>query len=145
MKSAHIYLTFDGNCKEAFEFYHKVLGGTLQISGTFADIPPGDDGQPAFPEDQHDRLMHVTLSIGNDIMIFGSDTGGEWSKTFIPGNNFSISLDSDSKEEAESLFESLSEGGHVIMPMGNTFWNSYYGMCVDKFGVQWMISFDMSS
>jgi PhnB protein len=71
----------------------------------------------------------------------GSDTGGEWAPTFVQGNNFSISLNTDSREEADHLFNGLSDGGQVTMPMENTFWGDYFGMFTDKFGINWMVSF----
>ena len=70
----------------------------------------------------------------------GSDIGGEWATKYKKGNNFSISINADSKEEADRLFEGLSPAGKVIMPMGNTFWGSYFGSFTDKFGIQWMVS-----
>lgn len=70
----------------------------------------------------------------------GSDTGGEWAPRFKQGNNFSISVTTEKKEEADRLFNELSAEGQVIMPMDQTFWGSYFGMFVDKFGISWMVS-----
>jgi PhnB protein len=72
----------------------------------------------------------------------GSDTGGEWASNFVQGNNFSISVNTDSIEEADKLFNGLSAGGHATMPMDKTFWSSYFGMLTDKFGINWMISIE---
>jgi PhnB protein len=86
--------------------------------------------------------MHVSLPISKETMLLGSDTGGEWSSNFKKGNNFSVSINTDSEAEADKLFNGLSAGGQVTMPMAKTFWNSYFGMFTDKFGVNWMVSFE---
>jgi PhnB protein len=74
-------------------------------------------------------------------MLMGSDTGGEWAASYHPGNNFTISINTDSKAEADRLFNGLSAGGQITMPLNNTFWGDYFGMFADKFGINWMISF----
>ena len=71
----------------------------------------------------------------------GSDTGGEWAATFKQGNNFSISVNADSREEAERIFNGLAAGGSVTMPLGKTFWSECFGMLTDKFGINWMMSY----
>ena len=86
--------------------------------------------------------MHVSLPISKETILMGSDTGGEWSAGFKAGNNFSISISADSKEEADRLFNGLSAGGTVTMPLANTFWGDYFGMFNDKFGISWMMSFN---
>lgn len=140
MKSFNIYLTFDGQCKEAFDFYAKTLGGTIQFQSTFGEMPP-QEGMPPLPEEMKSRIMHTTLSVGNNVLM-GSDTGGEWAANYQPGNNFSISIQANSKEEADQLFSELAQGGNITMPLSMTFWNSYFGMLVDKFGITWMMSYD---
>jgi len=140
MPSVNIYLTFNGNCEEAFNFYKSVFGGEFPYVGRFSEMPPSPDGQ-AMPAEEANRIMHVSLPIGNgSTMLMGSDTGGEWSSSYKEGNNFSISLNADSNEEADRLFAALSAGGQATMPMANTFWGSYFGMLVDKFGINWMVS-----
>ena len=139
MASVNIYLTFNGNCEEAFNFYKSVFGGEFPYIGRFKDMPP-QPGQPAIPEEMVNRIMHVTLPISKETMIMGSDTGGEWAANYKAGNNFSISISPGSKEEADKLFSGLSAGGTVTMPMNNTFWGSYYGMFTDKFGINWMVN-----
>ena len=94
------------------------------------------------PPEAGNLIMHISLPIGNGTAIMGSDTGGEWSAHFKQGNNFSISVNADSKEEADRLFNGLSAGGQVIMPMNKTFWGDYFGMWTDKFGINWMIGFN---
>jgi len=85
--------------------------------------------------------MHVSLPIGKSVLM-GSDTGGEWAPSLKLGNNFSISISTDSKAEADKLFNALAEGGNITMPLTNTFWGDYFGMLTDKFGVNWMMSFN---
>lgn len=141
MATANVYLNFNGNCEEAFNFYKSVFGGEFPYIGRFKDMPV-QDGQPAMLEEMGNQIMHVSLPIGNGTMIMGSDTGAEWAPNFKQGNNFSISLTADSKEEAEKLFNGLSKNGTVTMPLADTFWGDYFGMCIDQFGINWMISFN---
>lgn len=139
MTTINTYLTFNGNCENAFDFYKSVFGGDYTHIGKFKDMPE----DPKFPvaESDKEKIMHVSLPIGNTVLM-GSDTGGEWSANFIQGNNFSVSINTESKQEADRLYEHLSKGGKIIMPMNKTFWDSYFGMFTDKFGIQWMVSFD---
>jgi len=141
MATVNVYLTFNGNCEEAFNFYRSVFGGEFAFMGRFKDMPP-QPGQPAMPAEMGERVMHVSFPISKETMIFGSDTGGEWAKDFKQGNNFSISINAGSKEEADKLFNGLSAGGKITMPMNKTFWGAYFGMFTDKFGISWMVNFD---
>ncbi len=141
MASVNVYLTFNGNCEEAFNFYKSVFGGEFPYMGRFKEMPV-QEGQPAMPAEEGDKIMHVSLPVGNGTMLMGSDTGGEWSSSYKQGNNFSISVNADSKDEADRIFNGLSAGGQVTMPMNKTFWGDYFGMCADKFGINWMMSFN---
>ena len=138
MTTVNIYLTFDGTCEEAFNFYKSVIGGEFSYLGRFSDMPP-QEGVDLTPE-MASRIMHVSLPVSQETMLMGSDTGGEWAPKLQYGNNFSISVNTDSKEEADRLFNGLSAGGTVTMPLANTFWGDYFGMFTDKFGINWMIS-----
>lgn len=140
MATVNVYLTFNGNCLEAFNFYKSVFGGEFAYVGYFKDMPT-DGGKPVAPEDS-DKIMHISLPISQETMLMGSDTGGEWASGFIQGNNFSLSINADSKESADRLFHGLSAGGSVTMPMDSTFWGDYFGMFTDRFGINWMISFN---
>lgn len=140
MASVNVYLNFNGNCLEAFEFYRSVFGGEFPYVGRFKDMPAGEGGSKMSPE-EGERIMHISLPISKETMIMGSDTGGEWAPSFVQGNNFSISINADSREEADRLFNGLSAGGQVTMPMNQTFWGDYFGMFTDKFGINWMVSF----
>lgn len=140
MTTVNIYLTFLGNCKEAFTFYQSVFGGEFSFVGTFGEMPP-QEGMP-ISDEMKDKIMHICLPISKETAIMGSDTGGEWSADFKKGSNFSISISTDSKSKADNFFAKLSEGGKVNMPMNKTFWGDYFGMLEDQFGINWMISFN---
>lgn len=129
------YLTFNGNCKEAFEFYKSVFGGDFAALATFADGPP----EMGVSDADKDKIMHVSLPVG-DSMLMGSDTTGEHGPPFQQGNNFSISITPKSKAEADDILPKLADGGTVTMPLQDQFWGAYFGMCTDKFGVQWMVN-----
>lgn len=141
--TVNVYLTFNGDCKEAFDFYKSVFGGDYASISTFGEMPP-QEGMPPVSEDEKDRIMHVALPISNETMLMGSDTGGEWAGNFQKGNNFSISVNTASKQEADRIFNALSDGGKIMMPMDNTFWGSYFGMFSDKYGINWMVSFELA-
>ncbi len=138
MTTVNVYLTFNGNCKEAFDFYKSVFGGEFPYVGTFGEMPP-QEGQPPISDDLKDKIMHISLPISKETILMGSDAGGEWAANYNPGNNFSISISTSSKEEADRLFNGLSSGGQVTMPMNDTFWGAYFGMFIDKFGINWMV------
>jgi len=140
MASVNVYLTFNGNCEEAFNFYKSVFGGEFPYIGRFKDMPPSPDGK-AMDAAMDNRIMHVSLPVSKETMIMGSDTGGEWAADYRQGNNFSISINAASKEEADRMFNGLSNGGKVTMPMANMFWGDYFGTFTDKFGINWMVSF----
>ena len=141
MTTVNIYLNFNGNCEKAFNFYKSVFGGEFPYIGRFGDMPP-QEGLPPMPKEMESRIMHVSLPISKETMLMGSDTGGEWAPSFQQGNNFSISITTDSKEEADRLFNGLSDGGKVTMPLSKTFWSEHFGMLTDKFGINWMVSLD---
>ena len=140
MATVNIYLTFNGNCEEAFKFYKSVFGGEFPYIGRFKDMPAGEG--PKLKPGEENRIMHVSLPISKETILMGCDTGGEWASGYSQGNNFSISITADSKEEADKLFKGLSAGGKVTMPLGKTFWSESFGMLTDKFGISWMMSFD---
>ena len=87
--------------------------------------------------------MHVSLPIGGDTQLFGSDTSKAFGQNAVEGNNFSISINSDSVDEATRLFDGLSDGGIVKMPLNKTFWGSYFGMFTDKYGIHWMVNHEL--
>lgn len=139
MASINPYLTFNGNCEEAFNFYKSVFGGEFPYIGRFKDMP----SDKAVDEDEGNRIMHVSLPIGQGTLLMGSDTSKQMGNV-TAGNNFAISINADNKEEADRLFNGLSKGGTVTMPMADTFWGAYFGMFTDKFGINWMVNHDMN-
>ena len=102
---------------------------------------PPQEGMPALSEAEKNKIMHVGLPIGSTVLM-GSDTDGELAPTFVQENNFSLSINPESKEEADKLFNGLSAGGQITMPMVDTFWGAYFGMLTDKFGITWMINLE---
>lgn len=141
MATVNVYLIFDGNCEEAFNFYKSVFGGEFHYVSRYKDMPIEDGCEPLNDNDSN-KIMHVTLLISKETCLMGSDTGGKWASNLKQGNNFSISINTDSKDEADKLFNNLSVSGQVIMPMDKPFWGTYFGMFTDKFGINWMISYD---
>lgn len=141
MAALNPYLNFSGNCEEAFNFYKSAFGGDFAMVMRYKDVPPG---QLSEKNNTPDWIMHIALPINQHDVLMGSDTPPNYGKA-TPGQNFSISISADSKEEADKLHKALSEGGQTIMPMGDAFWGSYFGMLVDKFGVNWMVSYDQRS
>ena len=139
MAQVNPYLIFNGDCEAAFLLYKSVFGGEFPYMGKFGDMPPAE-GQPELLEEEKNRVMHVTLPIGNTILM-GSDTNSQ-SGDVKMGENVSISINVDSRAEADSIFTGLTDGGVVKMQMTDTFWGAYFGMLVDKFGIHWMINFD---
>lgn len=138
MATINPYLNFDGNAEEAFNFYRSVFGGEFITLQKMKDTPEGAKVR----DNEKNRVMHVALPIGKDNILMASDTLPSLGHKLTTGNNFHISVTTESEKEAEKIFNGLSAGGKVIMPLGKTFWGSYFGMLADKFGVQWMVSFD---
>lgn len=137
MASVSPYLNFNGNCEEAFNFYKAAFGGDFQMIMRFKDAPPSDHTTA----EEGDKIMHVSLPIGNGTYILGSDIPSAYGSAII-GTNSSISINADSEEQATQLFNDLSAGGKVTMPLDKMFWGSFFGMFTDKFGIQWMVSYD---
>ena len=136
MATINAYLNFRGNTEEAFNFYKSLFGGEFTVLQRFKDVP--DSGMP--PEDQ-DKLMHVSLPIGGNVLM-GTDAVGLQGKDYLAGNNFQLSVSVESKEEAEKIFNGLAAGGDIKMPLQETFWAPAFGMLNDKFGIQWMVNYD---
>lgn len=133
------YLTFVDNCEEAFNFYKSVFGGEFTYVGRFKDSPPEYAGDPADGE----KIMHISLPLGEGTMLMGSDTPASMAANHTPGTNITLTLSPDSEEETNRLFNQLSGGGIVTMPLDKTFWGSYFGMVTDKFGINWMLDYEL--
>ena len=130
------YVTFNGNCREAFDFYRSVFGGEFALVSTFRDGPE-DMGIP--PEDL-DLLMHISLPIGSGVLMGSDSSSGISDPSPVVGTNVALSFDARDKAHADEIFAGLSAGGEVQMPMGDMFWGAYFGAVVDKHGTHWQVS-----
>ena len=132
------YLNFAGNTEEAFHFYKSVFGGEFASVVRFKDMPVGGMN---LSEGDSNKIMHISLPIGDGQMLMGTDALESLGQKLRQGNNVHISIHPDSREEADRLFNGLSEGGKIEMPMADQPWGDYYGSFLDKFGVHWMINY----
>jgi PhnB protein len=137
MKAANPYLNFKGNTREAFEFYKSVFGGEFQAVLRFRDF--GDNGM-GVPEKDLDKIAHIALPLGGGLLM-GTDVVDGMPGTFTVGTNVYIALDPDSAAEADRLFNGLAAGGQLQRPLQRTERAEKYGSLVDRFGVQWMVSY----
>lgn len=131
MKYINAYLIFDGNCKEAMEFYAKNFGAKLEM------MPYSD--APGTPKEAKDRIIHARLTKGDAVLMASDDSPG---MPYSQGNSFWVSVQCESLDEIEKLFPAFSEGANVKMPLQDTFWNARFGMLTDKYGVNWMFNFE---
>jgi PhnB protein len=124
------YISFDGNARDAMEFYSGVLGGKLEVS-TFGDLGAahGDDA---------DKVMHGMLETDDGLTLMGADTPP--GQEFNPGNNMAVSLSGDDGDKLRGYWDALSEGGTVTVPLEKQMWGDEFGMCIDRFGVAWMVN-----
>jgi len=141
MANVSIYLNFQGNTEEAFNFYKSVFG-TNFVGGIMynKDIPPILD-MPEFPENEKNKVMHVALPILGGTMIMGTDMLESMGHKLVIGNNTTINLEPDSKAEVDRLYNALSEGGSDKMAPSDQFWGAYWGVCLDRFGIRWMFNY----
>jgi PhnB protein len=133
------YLNFDGNAEAAFNFYKSVFGGEFAGGIMKMSSAPGTEN---LPDDEKERVMHVSLPLNNGQTLMASDIVPSMGHKLTQGNNVYLSLHPDSKEEADRLFNALAEGGNVEMPMADQFWGDYFGSLVDKFGIGWMVNYN---
>ena len=140
MATINPYLNFNGNTEEAFNFYKSVFGGEFAAVMRFGDAP-GCDEMPVAESDKG-KIMHIALPIGDGDILMATDMLDSMGQTLIEGNNYSIAINPESREEADELFNGLAEVGKAEMPMADVFWGDYFGMLQDKFGVRWMVSYN---
>jgi len=126
------HLNFNGQCETAFKFYEKVLGGKITFSMTWAEMPGADQ----LPPDSDKRIMHIALSVGDDT-IMGADSPPDH---YQEPKGINVSLHLKSITEGERIFNALAEKGKLTMPFQPTFWSPGFGMCVDQFGIPWMVN-----
>jgi PhnB protein len=138
MSTLNVYLNFKGNCENAFDFYKLIFGGEYEFIGRYKDIP--QNARQNFPYCTDEQIMHVTLPISKETMLMGSDLINSNKEISEPKSGFSLYVNTDNKKEAERIFDALSDEGEIIVPIADQFWGSYYGLCIDKFGISWKIS-----
>ena len=131
--SLNPYLTFAGNCTEAMNFYKEALDGELELL-------PFDGSPVEVPEDYKHKVLHATLRFGYGVLM-ASD--GMPDQEITLGNACHLSIAAISEEDGERYFKNLSEGGQIVMPYEKTFWGAKFGMCIDKFGINWMVNVEM--
>jgi PhnB protein len=132
------HINFNGNAEEAFNFYKSVFGGEFAMIMRLKDI-----SSPEFPVAEADahKIMHIALPIGANVLM-GNDVPESMGPVNEAENRSKISVSAESREEADKLFNGLSAGGTVEMPIGDSPWGSYFGMFRDKYGIEWMVDFD---
>jgi PhnB protein len=135
------YINFNGNAEEAFHFYKSVFGGELTNIIRFKDI-----ASPEFPvpENEANKIMRITLPIGKNVLI-ANDVPEIMGRVNENENRSKIAISSETKEEADRLFQGLSEGGSVEMPMAVNPWGTYFAMFRDKYGIEWTVEFDLKN
>ena len=137
VQAVNPYLNFAGNTLEAFEFYRSVFGGEFPMVLRYRDFP----GNMGAPEEVADKIAHIALPVGPN-MLMGTDVISDQTASFKIGNNSYIVLAPDDAAEAGRLFDGLSAGGKVEMPLQATEWAEQYGILADRFGVQWMVNYE---
>jgi PhnB protein len=126
------YLAFDGRCREAFTFYEQALGGKITFLQTNGETPMAAH----LPPETHDRVMHVTMQVGNQVLQGADAPPGQYTRPA----GFSVALHFDEPAEAERVFQALSQNGKVKMPFQETFWAKGFGMLIDQFGTPWIVN-----
>ncbi len=126
------YLFYNGTCEAAFNYYAKVLGGKIEAMLTHEGTPASDQVPPEWQK----KIMHAKMSIDGEVLMASDAPPGHFNKP----QGFSVSLQVEDPAEAERKFQALAEGGVVNMPIAQTFWARRFGMCVDQFGIPWMIN-----
>jgi PhnB protein len=125
------YLNFNGNCAEAFAVYEKLMGGKVIMVSKWGDSPMADQ-----MPDMKDKIMHISMHIGNTVLMGSDAPPSHYGKP----QGISVSVNVTSPAEADRVFAGLAEGGSVTMPIAETFWSPRFGMCIDRFGVPWMVN-----
>ena len=132
------HINFNGNAEEAFTFYKSVFGGEFAMVLRMNDLPSLEN----LSEKDANKIMHIALPIGKSNVLMGNDVPEIMGRVNENENRSKISISAESKEEADKLFDGLSAGGAIEMPIGDSPWGSYFGIFRDKFGIEWMVDFD---
>jgi PhnB protein len=137
MATINPYLNFNGNTEEAFNFYKSVFGSEFLTIQRFSDTPEKD----RVAADDQAKIMHIALPIGKGNILMGTDSLESMGQKLTTGNNFYLSLSADSEAEADKLFNGLSSGGKIDVPLEKAFWGAYFGMFTDKYDIKWMVNY----
>lgn len=132
MTKVNVYINFNGNTEDAFTFYRSVFGGEFLEIQRFEENP-----DLTIAEKEKKKIMHIAYQIGENLVIHGADLLATEDQQKAQGSNFHLLVEPSSREEVDRLFNLLSAGGTVSMPLQETYWGSYYGHCRDRFGIQW--------
>ena len=130
-------INLPGTTEDAFNFYKSAFGGEFSAIQRFGETPVADK----LSASEKKKLMHIALPIGKGNVLMGTDALESMGHKLTFGNNYNISIDADSRDEAKSLFDKLSVGGKIETPIHDEFWGAYFGMFTDKFGIRWMINY----
>jgi PhnB protein len=139
MAQINPYIHFNGNAEEAFTFYKSVFGGEFAMVMRFKDLELPESISNV---NEANKIMHIALPIGKHNILMGSDTPEALGVHNLNETRSKISISAESKEEADKLYNGLSVGGQVEMPIADSPWGSYFGMFRDKYGIEWMVDFD---
>lgn len=137
MASLHPYLNFDGNTEDVFNFYKSVFGGEFSAVMRNKDIPAGIPTQPGADPN---AILHIALPLSNGSVLMGGDRPAVHGKG-TKGDNFTISIQTESETETRRIFDALSAGGQIVMPLDHAFWGALFGMFNDKYGISWMVNY----
>jgi PhnB protein len=141
MAKVSIYLNFQGNTEEAFNFYKSVFNTDFAAPIMYNKDLPVQEDMPPFSAEDKNKVMHVCMPIMGGVNIMGTDMLESMGHQLKIGNNTTINLEPDTRAETERLFTALSDGGSDIAPLQEQFWGALWGCCMDKFGIRWMFNF----
>ena len=140
MAQINPYIMFNGNTEEAFNFYKSVFGGEFAMIIRFKDLPK--DPNNKWTESEANKIMHIALPIGKNSLLMANDVPVSMGQLNENENRSKISINAESKEEADKIYSGLSAGGQIEVPISDSPWGSYFGMFRDKYGIEWMVDFD---
>jgi PhnB protein len=139
MRSINVYLNFDGKTEEAFKFYQSVFGGEITLLQRMKDAP----GTENLSAEEQNRIMHVSLPIAEGYILMATDILPSAGHKLVEGNNYHITFGPESEDDAIKIFNKLADGGTITMPIEKMFWGALYGSCTDKFGINWMVNYQI--
>ncbi len=140
MATINPYLNFMGNTEKAMNFYKSVFGGQFSIFQRYREIPGGEK----MSDDDQEKMMHISLPLSSSNVLMATDALESMGQPLTIGNNFYLSVNAENEKDADRIFNALTEGGQIKLAMNKAFWGSYFGMLTDKFGIQWMVSYDFA-